>query len=369
MRRVIALLLWVTISAHAVEVTTIGYGSNVESATKNAKTLAVEQVTGAFLRSQSSEVDGKFRSVIDQYSGGVITSYQVLSINNKYDLTEVRIKAVVDPDKVNLLISSAGEVPSKMAGQLTTAQEKLAQIQEMVTALDHPKDAYVVSGKIVKYLNRGDYTDAIILVSMRWSPKWYDDVKKFSALAGKNIDLDNSTSNALWVIGTLLTPFSLNASSAVTTMARHTEKAPVVNPIYAYCFSKSRDDDAEACREVGYGMQNITAQDSWTVIMRLIQNDSVVTTLPLVVHNKDQLFGRFRIGSNVYFRNTAYARKFTNPGVLLFEEGVAWSEITQTVKTDLLKSIDRIEFELCTVDSADQWCGLTKSTIKNYSFK
>lgn len=351
------LLMWAAASVNAMEITTTGYAPTVEGAIQNAKTLAVEEVAGAFLTTTSNVVDDRFHSRIDQYSGGVIKTYQVLTVvTGTGDLIEVTIKADVDADKINQLILPQGDVPKNMADEIAIAQEKSSKVREMTEALDRPQDAFVVRGKIVKYVNHGDVTDITVVVGMALSPKWSDDVRKFSKMAGKRIDTDNSMSDALWGLGTLLTPFTMGASTVITALARHTETSKVANSVYSYCFSKNRDHDVEECFEVGYDMPNVTSQGQWRVAIKLMSNDQVMQTLLAVVVNDSQLFANVRTGTNLYFRSSSHERKFTHPGVVLFQKGIAGGEYTHTVKTDLLTSIDRIEYELYPVGNLESWC-------------
>lgn len=76
-------------------------------------------------------------------------------------------------------------------------------------------------------------------------------------------------------------------------------------------------------------------------------NGRVVKTLLLEVENNNQLFVNVRTGSRPYFVSSAVERKFTNPGVVLFQKGVIGDVYTYTVDTDRLRSIDGIEYILC----------------------
>lgn len=357
MKKVVAALaLMATFSAKAVEVTAIGYGATVESATQNAKNIAVEQAAGTFLVTSSTVMDDSFRSSIDQYSGGVIKTYTVLNVGNNGDLVEVTIQADIDADKINRIIVPTSDVPVVMSSELAIAQEKAAKAREMVQALDRRSDAFVINGKILKYVNRGEVTDLTVAVEMKWSPKWYDDVRKFSQMAGKQIHTDNSLSDALGGIGAILTPFNFLASTVATGAARKTEKPQKQSPVYAYCFSKTSSYDVDDCFEIGYGMPNVTDKDRWAIWMTLSSNGRIVKTFLLGVENNNQLFVNVRTGSRLYFVSSAAERKFTNPGVVLFQKGVTGDVYTYTVDTDMLRSIDGIEYILCSAWNLESRC-------------
>jgi hypothetical protein len=346
MKNLVALALCSALSAHAVEITTTGYGATVGDATRNARQQAVDEVAGSFVTSTDTAIDGTYTSRINQYSGGVIRKMKVLNVSQNGDLVEVTIRADIDDEKVNRLFMPNGTVPAELSEDLAVAQEKNNRARDMIRTFNDLSQAFAVRGKITKYANRGDVTDITIIVGMAWSPKWFDDVRKFAQLAGRETVTKNGTSNAFRVLNTVSMPFSAGLSTLAGAAARHTDNAPVASSVYSYCFSETRSHDVDGCFEIGYDMPKITYRDRWNVTMKLMSNGRVVKTLPLVVINNDQLFATVKSGTHLYFDNSATERKFTNPGVVLFRKGIAGNEYTHTVNTDILRSVDGVEYEL-----------------------
>ena len=87
--------------ALAEEVTVTGYGSTFDNALANAKMQALEKVTGTFIISESEYKNKQYKETIDQYNGGIINKYDIVSSSKKSTGYEVTIVADVDRKKDN----------------------------------------------------------------------------------------------------------------------------------------------------------------------------------------------------------------------------------------------------------------------------
>ena len=103
MKKLVIAMMLASSVAIADEVTVTGYGNTFDNALANAKLQALEKVTGTFIISESEYKDKQFKETIDQYNGGIITKYDIISSNKHQTGYEVTITADVDRKKDNRL--------------------------------------------------------------------------------------------------------------------------------------------------------------------------------------------------------------------------------------------------------------------------
>jgi hypothetical protein len=181
MKTTIATLCLLACNAQAVMVESNGYGNTFESALKNAKIAAVEQVNGTWLSGQVYSNNGKISEEIAQYNGGVIKSYNVISYFNNV----VTISADVDIVKDNRMASKTGDVPQFIKDDLSFMQENYSKIEKSINYLNNKNNAFGVKLDGVEYFNKGDITSLRLSGTVSWSPKWISDFESLHKTIGQ----------------------------------------------------------------------------------------------------------------------------------------------------------------------------------------
>ena len=345
MKTTVAVILFALASAcSAVEVQATATGKTFDEAVSVAKSNALAQVTGEFVVSTTTSTNSKYNEDITQYSGGVIRSHKVTSTFNDGQYITVNIVADIDPSKDNnMIVDSGTDVPQSAKQSLIEHMQRSDNINRMSDRLDDPNVAFTIIPGQIKYVPQGKTTNIQMTVGVKLSPKWIDDVKVFSREAGKKIDTDTPMSDVLWGVGTVLAPASMVGSSIIRSAAHLSEKKQEIDA-ESNCFSVDNQHDVDECYAVGRMFSNVVRTDRYQIIAHLWSGDKVVAQLPIVVINNNQLFVLYDIGTNLYFKNVAKERRFASRGVLWFHNGIAASTITHTVNTNVLSTVDRIEY-------------------------
>ena len=183
-------LLVVALPAAAVEVEGIGVGVNEQFALANAKQNALEQVTGAFVVSKTTAKNDRIDKNTAKYSGGVIRKYDIVDTYPTGNMVTVVIKADVDSSKDNRIITTDNAMSEDDRQIIIENHERISNVTEFATKLDDYHQAFVAVPGRITYNVRGNTTDVNILLGVKLSPKWVDDVLTLSKEAGKRINTD-----------------------------------------------------------------------------------------------------------------------------------------------------------------------------------
>ena len=321
----------------AKEVIATGYGTTVDLALQNAKTVAIEQVAGTFVTGQTTVTDDAYRSRIEQYHGGLIRRYDVLGIEQADGLISTRIAVDVDTDKVNTVLTDLGaEVSNNAADELSSAADEFERTGRIVAALDDPQQAFVVQIAKVTYRNRGPLTDVEIDAQITTNPKWYDDVRTMARTIGRKVDLGSAWSDALWGLAALSAIVNPALPGTINHLARASEKKPQPSDEYAACFGSNMSRDVDECYEIRHPLERLTLRDRWPVELRLQNGKAEQILAQYFVIVRNQLFVEVCQGTNLYFTSSAKERRFENPGVLLFEQSMMPFKYAITLPTTAL---------------------------------
>ena len=130
--------------AEAMEISIADYEEFTQQAT-DAKTAAIEKVTGAFVTGRTALEEQRVRQSIHQYHGGRIRRYDIVESETENGLIVTRIRAEVDTDKVNTVALDQGaEIAPATVGQLNADRDENQRARKILEALDDPSQAYVV---------------------------------------------------------------------------------------------------------------------------------------------------------------------------------------------------------------------------------
>ncbi len=321
----------------AREVIATGYGTTVELALENAKTVAIEQVAGTFVTGQTTVTDDDYRSRIEQYHGGLIRRYDVLGIEQADGLISAKIAADVDSDKINTVLTDQGaEVSNDTADVLANAADEFERTGRIVAALDDPQQAFVVRIAKVTYRNRGPLTDVEIDAQITTNPKWYDDVRTMARTIGRKVDLGSAWSDALWGLAALSAIVNPMLPGTINHLARASEKKPQPSDEYAACFGRDMSRDVDECYEIRHPLERLTLRDRWPMELHLLDGEEEKVLARYFVNIRNRLFVEVRQGTNLYFTSSAKERRFENPGVLLFEQSMMPFKYATTLPTTAL---------------------------------
>ena len=334
----------------AKEVIATGYGTTAELALQNAKTVAIEQVASTFVTGNTTVTDDIYRSRIEQYHGGLIRRYQVLAVEQVDGLISTRIRADVDTEKVNTVITDQGaDVSKETTGHLSDAADEFARTGRIVAALDDPHQAFVIRIAKVNYRNRGQLTDIEIDAQITMNPKWYDDVKTMAKTIGRKVDLGSATADELWGVGALSAIVNPMLPSTINHLARYAEKKAQPSHEYTACFGRVMNRDIHECYEIRHRFARLTERDRWPVELHLANGESKTVVRKYPVNIRNQLYVDVTQGASLYFTSSAKERRFENPSLLLFEQSMMPFRFVLTLPTDAI--VDATSFQMSLDDT------------------
>ena len=250
MKRLFLALALVSSNAFAEQVTVTGYGNTCDSALVNAKTLAVEKVTGTFVIGEAS-TDGKvYREDIATYNGGVLKGYDVLdtTISNG---CHVRILADVDEKKNNRI------VVQKLTNFATDYSEQDSR-REVFSRLDDVSKAVYATMSNVRVSYKLGYAVVDADVTLGLQPKWVSDMKSFTGVIDDEGYMSNNAySNAHGgLVSSLMgsNPFGALAIAMIGEPSKKPTRQDMM-----VCF------DSSDCRSVGVDFARIPREPKLTI--------------------------------------------------------------------------------------------------------
>jgi hypothetical protein len=340
--------LWLVVTgAQSAEVMATGFGKTVDEALQNAKTAALEQVTGTFVTAQASLEGDRHQSRVDQYNGGLIRTHQVISVAEEDGLFIMLIKADVDTDKVNTVIFSQGaEITESVANELEKARDDFDRTRSIVAALDEPSQAFAVRVTNVRYRNRGYMTDVEVDGEIFYNPKWYDDVRLMARTIGRPVDIGSAWREALWGLAALTAAFNPLITGTAFSIARAAQVKPQVSEEYMACFGKDNGWDVDECYEIRHPMPRTMRSQRFQLAGKLTLADRDVSLGELNVDAGWQMLLNVHIGQRIYFNKNGRERKFYNPGIVLFEKGRATFRHTFSEPTATIGRATGVQFDL-----------------------
>lgn len=332
--------------AFATEVEVTGYGTTVQEAVIDAKAAAIDQVSGSFVAGQTSLQDGRYRSSITQYHGGLIKRDKILSIAHRDGLVAVRLRADVDPDRVNDVgIFNGARIPPAVAMQMQHALERRDQLRRVVAALDDPAQAFTVKIEKIACHNMGTKTELVALFSVRYSPKWFDEVHALAKAAGQPVDMGSLWANAVWGAAALTAAINPSLPGFLFTAARHlNQHKKSAPPDYMLCFDRNGEDDVHECYGFDARFMRITERSHIDLEARIIQDGQVYDLGTFAVNPEESLYMNVWPGRDVYFPGSATERRFDSPGAVLFRLGSARYILQVPLSTTFIAKGGQLEF-------------------------
>ena len=160
-----------------------GYGSDCTEALKQAKVKAAENYKGTFVSNQRTLVnDQKYTESLNEYSGGVVRSYKVISSKGATPCF-VSIEAQVSPDTKSIAVNQESSID---LGGVERHLNQQTSTQELLRKLIHRPEMIKVETRTI---DPTVYNDGSIGVSVKFtkivpSPKWTTDLESFLTVHG-----------------------------------------------------------------------------------------------------------------------------------------------------------------------------------------
>jgi hypothetical protein len=304
--------------AIAVEVEAVGHGSTAEEALNNAKTVAIEQVVGTFVTGRSEVENGNYRQRIDQYHGGRILHYELLSNEIDNGLIVTRIRADVDTAKVNeVAVGLGADISPTTVDQLSADRDDAKRARKILDALDDPAQAYVFRLQKITYRNRGDEVDVTLEGGIYLNPKWVDDLKILAQTMNRPVDLGSSWSDFFWGVSALSAVLNPALPGTISHLARATQTKPSTGETYMACFGETPGWDVDECHLILHPLYRLSRNGRRNLHV-MMDNGSASRLVGQIPINIDALLPEVNSGQKAYFTKSARERRFGFPGVLVY---------------------------------------------------
>jgi predicted DNA-binding antitoxin AbrB/MazE fold protein len=336
MKKTLLVLLLASSSVFAKEVVVDGYGDTYESALKNAKVAAIEQVTGTWINAEHKLKDNKYSEDIVQYNGGVIKSYKVLS----YDGNKIKIRADVDKVKNNIVDNiQSSSIDVNQRELLEQRRDNYRKIKESVESLNDASKALSFKPSKVDYLNHGEITRVVVRGNISWIPKWTSDVKSLVGEAGNPGTVENDIKQRVagGVIHNLLMSNPIVAGVAsipatkISQSTRQNDSTPMI------CFTNKNN-----CNVIQRSMSNFQHKNSFRleVTGRDFDHNIVQRTIE---------FDRNNLWQNIYAGTTETGNfniryTYRNDTLMINENAVMPVQFYFDVKTADLVKVDNFNY-------------------------
>ncbi len=337
MKRLIWLICLFVRSTFAVEVEAVGYGRNTEEALINAKTAAIEKVTGAFVTGRTALEEQRVRQSIHQYHGGRIRRYDIVESETENGLIVTRIRAEVDTDKVNTVALDQGaEIAPATVGQLNADRDENQRARKILEALDDPSQAYVVRLLNTSYRNRGDKVDVTLEGVVFLNPKWVSDLRVLAQTMSRPVDLGSRWSDFFWGMSALSAVINPALPGTIGHLARATQTKPEAGDTYMACFGETPGWDVDECHRIRHPLYRLSrnGRRNLQILLDVGESSRQIGEFPI---NIDTLLPEVSSGQKVYFTKSARERRFGFPGVLVYGKIAVPFQYTLTVSPETLQ--------------------------------
>lgn len=311
-------------SAFAEQVTTTGYGKTCEAALVNAKTLAIEKVTGTFVLGESSTDGKKYHENIVQYNGGILNSYEVLDTeigNGCY----VRILADVDEKKNN-------RVFIHQPRNINTGYDEHEQRKRVVANLDNISKAVYATITNVHVSHKTGYVVVDADITLGLQQKWVSDLKSLT----KVIDEEGYTSNNAYSNmhgGLVAGIMNSNPLAAVTIAMAGNPPEPKRSEEMMVCF-----DDVD-CRNLGVDFVRIPREPKLT-----IKGNGRIIYEQYIDIELYKFLSAGQSKSHPFFKS--FSRKYNQPTLMLNSERTQQIKVRFRIDDSVAKNITELEIYL-----------------------
>jgi hypothetical protein len=327
MKKTLLALLLASSFAYAEQVTVTGYGANYNAALENAKVLALEKGASTFIIGENRAREGRVTEEIDQYNGGVIKSYRIVSQRNDGFSHEVEIDADVVP-KDNRIVRNTTEFSADF--------KEFGERERVVNRLDNVANA--ISAVVVNpRFNVGRYsTVATGRVVLSFQPKWLSDVREFAMVVNQK----GMTSNDIYrnvhsgVVGSVMRSSPI-AAVGIYSIGQPSEP-PMSNDMMV-CF------DGSDCQSIGVTFENMPRNPKLVLVSVVNGNEYVLYQQELDM----KMYEYMQAGEGKYLSSIAkYKTNFNQPTLILYPKRQHVVDISFDIDNNLARQMDNIKVYL-----------------------
>lgn len=322
--------------ANAATVTSTGCGATYESALQNAKTQAVEQVTGTWMNGERTLRDDRLSERTAEYNGGVIKKYTVDASNKDNDQTCVTITANVDKVKDNRMSTNSTDIPPELRQNLTEKHEKFQQAANAVDMLNSKNKAFAVNVEKVDYSNVGNTTRVTVIGVISYTPKWKSDVESLARTVDQTGGpKSNAVPHTAFGVAGGVAAMNPVAGAAIGLFIR--PDAPKNNPEPMLCFADKFNDNPDNCYFVGEGFGTFNRP---TQVAILDQTGAKLSQWSL---GDTKLYQNMYPGQSKYGL-FGYKKTYENPTLVLYLDEQVKMKFTFDVPSQYLASVEKLNF-------------------------
>lgn len=333
MKHFLLSLMFLASVAVAEEVKVTGYGANYNSALENAKVIALEKGTGTFIIGENTARNGKVTEEIDQYNGGVIKKYEVVSHRSHSTGYEVTIVADVVPKD--------NTVRKNRTVPLAADWDDFEKRERIVNRLDNISKA--IHAKVVNTQTTiGRYeTNISGRVILSWQPKWITDMKALGSVMNDKGKTSNNVYDGVsgGVINTLMTRggfigamVGMGADSAIRPEQQRSTSM-------MYCFSQFYNSTFD-CTNTGVEM-TFPRNPKLTIVAKANGRDVVLYEQYLDMTMYRYVSAGESLGTTGLIR-TSYQTRFNNPAFVVYEQESQVVDLTFNVENSIIKSVTEV---------------------------
>jgi len=241
MKKTLLALLLASSFAFAEEVTVTGYGENYNAALENAKVLALEKGASTYIIGEKRATEGRVTESIEQYNGGAIKTFNVISRRNTPLGWEVDIVADVVP-KDNRVTRNNNDFSADF--------QEFGERERVVNKLDNVGSAISATVVNPKYTVGRYSTVATGRIVLAFQPKWVSDMREFTKVVNQKGLTSNNGYKTLHGQG-VAALLRVNPLAAVGAFVVGQPSEPQMSNDMMVCF------DASDCYSVGVNFENM----------------------------------------------------------------------------------------------------------------
>jgi len=327
MKKTLLALLLASSFAYAEQVTVTGYGANYNAALENAKVLALEKGASTFIIGENRVRDGRAVEEIDQYNGGVIKSYRIVSQRNDGFSHEVEIAADVVP-KDNRIVRNTTEFSADF--------QEFGERERVVNRLDNVGNA--ISAAVVNpRFNVGRYSTAASgRVVLSFQPKWVSDMREFTKVVNqKGMTSSNTHEGIQGSVASGLMRSSPVAAVGAFVLGQPSEP-PMSNDMMV-CF------DGSDCQTIGVNFENMPRNPKLVLASVVNGNEYVLYQQELDM----KMYEYMQAGEGKYHSNfVKYKTNYNQPTLIVYPKRQHVVDVSFEIDNNLARQMDNIKVYL-----------------------
>jgi len=327
MKKTLLALLLATSFAFAEEVTVTGYGNDYNAALENAKVLALEKGASTYIIGEKRATEGRVTESIEQYNGGAIKSFNVISRRNTPLGWEVDIVADVVP-KDNRVIRNNTDFSADF--------KEFSERERVVNKLDNVGSA--ISATVVNpTYSVGRYsTVATGRVVLSFQPKWVSDMREFTKVVNQKGSTSNNAYKTLHGQG-VAALLQVSPVAAVGAFVLGQPSEPPMSNDMMICF------DGSDCYNVGVNFDNMPRVPKLVLASVIKGNEYILYEQELDM----KMYEFIQAGEGRYHSIfTQYKTNYNQPTLIVHPNRQHVVDVSFAIDNTLARQMDNIKVYL-----------------------